>query len=85
MFNPGDVGDKFKIGLTKENVTSFSGAVESTKFGLKWLHLKAYSFSTDGKATFMGWEYAIKKYGPGKKERTYQDTVKKIYKSIITE
>lgn len=46
------------------------------------LHFKSY-MSEDGKTkNFQGWNYGVQKYGPGKKESGYLQTVLKIYKSI---
>ncbi|PLK44210.1 hypothetical protein C0V77_10435 [Emticicia sp. TH156] len=82
MFNIGDYGDKGKMGMSIEDVQNGSGAIQSTQWGLRWLYYKSFS-SPDGKTkNFQGWDYAIEKYGPGRREPNYKETVYKIYNSI---
>lgn len=82
MFNILDYGDKHKMGMTKSDVINGSGAKQSTYWAVRWLYYKSM-ISSDGTCKdFGGWMYAVKRYGPGKKEPKYTETVMKIYKSI---
>jgi RHS repeat-associated protein len=82
MFNMGDYGDKGKMGMTKSDVKKGKGASSSTQWATKWLYYKGFK-SNDGKTKdFQGWDYAVKKYGSGSKEKDYKETVFKIYNSI---
>ena len=83
MFNIGDYGDKGKMGMTRQDVLKGGGPTQSVYWGVRWLYYKSM-YSPDGKTkSFLGWEKAIHRYGPGDdKEKGYKDTVMKIYKSI---
>lgn len=82
MFHTGDYGDKGKMGMTLDDVKKGGGAIESTYWGLRWLYFKSMT-STDGKSkNFVGWEEAVHRYGPGKKQPNYKERVMQIYNSI---
>jgi RHS repeat-associated protein len=82
MFHTGDYGDKGKMGMTLDDVKKGGGAIESSYWGLRWLYFKSMT-STDGKSkSFVGWEEAVHRYGPGKKQPNYKERVMQIYNSI---
>lgn len=75
MFNIGDYGSKSKMGMTKSDVLNGSGVEQSLYWWIRWLYFKSM-VSPHGKIkNFSGWDNAVQRYGPGKKEKTYKQTV----------